>query len=352
MFKPKNNGTEFNFWPSIADTLLAIFMVFLMLWLVEKIIFLQELGYVKAGNEILNQKLEKSSKELEDSNEKYAKSEEDLKKAEETIDEAKQNAQNANNAMLRWQRCEGEKQACEKEKARLIDEKARLSSDLENCHQQKYQTQSDLENCNQQKYQTQSDLENCEQQQSQTQVDASRTEQQLKNALRRCESDKARYLRDKPPIIRLSKKELDVFFKTGEGELYNEFEEQLEKIIVPKLIAYKKDYKVNLIEVIGHTDGEIANEKGKSNLDQKLENAVARSDISDLRYGSNADLGLIRALAVAFFLRKQPELSGVKFRVYSAAQLILPDGELANKANRTKDDARRRIEIRFTNLEN
>jgi outer membrane protein OmpA-like peptidoglycan-associated protein len=337
MFKPKNNGTEFNFWPSIADTLLAIFMVFLMLWLVEKIIFLQELGYVKAGNEILNQKLAKSSKELEDSNKKYAKSEKDLKKAEETIDEAKQNAQNANNAMLSWQRCEGEKQACEKEKARLIDEKARLSSDLENCNQQKYQTQSDLENCNQQKYQTQ--------------VNASRTEQQLKNSLRRCESDKARYLRDKPPIIRLSKKELDVFFDTGEGGLSNTFKEQLRKITVPKLITYKKGYNVNLIEVIGHTDGEIANKKGKSNLDQKLENAVARSDISGLRYGSNADLGLIRALAVAFFLRKQPELSGVKFRVYSAAQLILPDGELANKANRTKDDARRRIEIRFTNLE-
>ncbi len=344
MFKPKNNDTEFNFWPSIADTLLAIFMVFLMLWLVEKIIFLQELSHIKTGNEALIQKLAESNKE-------FATSEKNLEDAKKTIDTIDKIKQSAKNAMLGWQRCEGEKQACQKEKARLIDEKARLSSDLENCKQQKSQTQSDLENCEQQKSQTQSDLENCEQQQSQTQVDASRMEQQLKNSLRRCESDKAQYLRDKPPIIRLSKKELDVFFDTGEGGLSKTFKKQLKKITVPKLIAYKKDYNVNLIEVIGHTDGEIANQKGKSNLDQKLENAVARSDISGLRYGSNADLGLIRALAVAFFLRKQPELSGVKFRVYSAAQLILPDGELAKKENRTKDDARRRIEIRFTNLE-
>jgi len=321
MFKPKNNGTEFNFWPSIADTLLAIFMVFLMLWLVEKIIFLHELGYVKAGNEILNQKLAKSS-------EQFAQSEEDLKQATETIGEAKQNIQTA---IGYWKKCEVEKQACEEEKARLSDEKARLLDE---------KTRLTVE-----KARVSSDLKNCKQQQSQTQVDASRTEQ-LRNALRQCEKG---YLCDKPPIINLPET-LGFSFNTGQAQLSEKFENRLKNDIVPKLKDIKDNHNVNVIEVIGHTDGVMAG--GNSNLDGKLENAVAKGDISDLRYGSNADLGLIRALAVAFFLRKQPELSGIKFRVYSAAQLILSDGELADKPNRTIDDARRRIELRFTNLGN
>ncbi|RKZ38386.1 MAG: hypothetical protein DRQ49_14440 [Gammaproteobacteria bacterium] len=307
MFKPKNSDIEFNFWPSIADTLLAIFMVFLMLWLVEKIIFLHELGHVKKGNEILNQKLAKSG-------EQFAQSEEDLKLATETIDEAKQNIQTA---IGYWKKCEVEKQACEEEKAKLSDEKARLSSDLKNCKQE----------------------------QSQTQVDASRTEQ-LRNALRQCEKG---YLCDKPPIINLQ--EISGYsFNTGQAQLSEEFENRLKNDIVPELKDIKDNHNVNVIEVIGHTDGVMAG--GNSNLDGKLESAVANGDISNLRYGSNADLGLIRALAVAFFLRKQPELSGIKFRVYSAAQLILSDGKLADKPNRTKDDTRRRIELRFTHLGN
>ncbi|OAD22367.1 protein containing Outer membrane protein, OmpA/MotB [Candidatus Thiomargarita nelsonii] len=171
MFKPKNNDTEFNFWPSIADTLLAIFMVFLMLWLAEKLIFLQK----------------------------------------------------------------------------LIN----------------------------------------------------------------CEFDKA----DKPPIINLPET-LGFSFNSGHARLSEEFENLLKNDIVPKLRDIKDKHKVNVIEVIGHTDGVIAG--GYSNLDEKLENAVAKGDISGLHYGSNADLGLMRALAVALFLRKQPELSGVTFRVYSA----------------------------------
>jgi flagellar motor protein MotB len=298
MFNPKNNGTEFNFWPSIADTLLAIFLVFLMLWLVEKLVFLQELGHVKTGNQILTQKFAELKTEC-------AKSEENLQYAEETLDEATQNAQSA---MLDWQKCEGEKQRCEQEKARL-----------------------------------KADFKTCKRRQFQTQFDALQTEQ----ALQQCESDKAQYLRDKPPIINLPET-LGFSFNSGQALLSKGFENRLKNDIVPKLRDIKDKHNVNVIEIIGHTDGVIAG--GSSNLDTELENAVANSDISGLRYGSNADLGLMRALAVAFFLRKQPELSGVKFRVYSAAQLILADGELADWANRYPDKARRRIELRFTNL--
>jgi hypothetical protein len=61
----------------------------------------------------------------------------------------------------------------------------------------------------------------------------------------------------------------------------------------------------------------------------------------------------MRALAVVRLLRdiqtQNGRLKGLKFRAYSAAQLILPNGDFA-PVNRTPDATRRRIEIRFTRL--
>lgn len=307
MFKLKNNGTEFNFWPSIADTLLAIFMVFLMLWLAEKLIFLQQLGHVQAGNEELTQKFDNLAEEC-------AKYELNLKIAKNIININKTDLEVATqrikiieakkqNRILAWQKCEGEKQVYKQENARL-------SSDLANCKQDKNKTQYYLENC-----------------------------------------EKARYYSDKPPIITLSEGDTAKFsFPTGDAKLSSEFKATLlEKI--DELVQIKKTYGVDVIEVIGHTDGEMT-QRRNSNLDIELENAVADHDISNLHYGSNADLGLMRALAVAFFLQEQPQLSDVKFRVYSAAQLILPNGQLADTPARQQDKTRRRIELRFTHLGN
>jgi outer membrane protein OmpA-like peptidoglycan-associated protein len=83
--------------------------------------------------------------------------------------------------------------------------------------------------------------------------------------------------------------------------------------------------------------------------------SVARGglELEKLQAGSNADLGLMRALAVVQQLRniqvKEKKLPGLSFRAYSAAQLILPSGEFAVMA-RQEDQRRRRIEIRFTRL--
>ncbi|KJH70939.1 hypothetical protein UH38_15215 [Aliterella atlantica CENA595] len=44
---------------------------------------------------------------------------------------------------------------------------------------------------------------------------------------------------------------------------------------------------------------------------------------------------------------KKGQMKGLKFRSYSAAQLILPNGDFAS-VNRDPDATRRRIEIRFT----
>jgi flagellar motor protein MotB len=292
MFKFQNHDTEFNFWPSIADTLLAIFMVFLMIWLAEKLIFLQELNHVKIGNSALTQQFEKLNKEC-------TRSKEYLKESEETRDQAKLKAQNA---LLGWQRCEGEKQTGE-------NEKEQLSFDLKNCEQQ-------VETLQQYRINT------------------------------------VQYLRDKPPIIKLSELEEEFSFSTGDAKLSQKFKEELLNNTIPKLVEIKNKYGVDVLEVIGHTDGEAIQRNKNSNLDTELENAVRYRNISNLRYGSNADLGLMRALAVAFFLQERPELSEVQFRVYSAAQLILTNGKLADDAlDRFPDKARRRIELRFTHLE-
>ncbi|MBD2203925.1 flagellar motor protein [Calothrix sp. FACHB-1219] len=120
--------------------------------------------------------------------------------------------------------------------------------------------------------------------------------------------------------------------------------------------------KVDVIEVIGHTDGEevgylkCSNQNG-GNLDTKLEEVATRNrDVSILCPGSNADLGLMRALAVVKELQnvQRQQKSGLfkqlKFRAYSAAQLLLPDDRGFAPPDRSDNPKRRRIEIRFAQL--
>lgn len=76
----------------------------------------------------------------------------------------------------------------------------------------------------------------------------------------------------------------------------------------------------------------------------------------ELRPGSNADLGLIRAVAVRreieSFLFSRGLSEKIKVRSYSAANSIPLADKLDNSAVFSGEDAaRRRIEIRFTQLE-
>lgn len=133
-------------------------------------------------------------------------------------------------------------------------------------------------------------------------------------------------------------------FKSGSAELNPQLEKHILTKISPQIKDILKEREIDFIQVIGHTDGEGINQQ--SNLDRTLE-TVARGEqsVNTLSAGSNADLGLIRALAVVRELQ-QTGLQNVEFRAYSAAQLYLPDGELA-PPNRQADETRRRIEIRF-----
>jgi len=158
-----------------------------------------------------------------------------------------------------------------------------------------------------------------------------------------------------PPLIII--KDSDNFqgrplkFEAGKAYLPEGLRLFIDNIVVNQLEIFAKQYPGYVVEIIGHTDGQETVEP-VSNLDQTLENvAIGNESISNLQAGSNADLGLMRALAVVKNLQEVQQktggLQGLKFRAYSAAQLFLISGEYAPN-DRTSDPTRRRIEIRFT----
>jgi flagellar motor protein MotB len=158
-----------------------------------------------------------------------------------------------------------------------------------------------------------------------------------------------------PPLIVIKDSDKDpngrpLRFETGRADLPEGLRLFIEDNVVNQLDNFAKEYPGYIVDVIGHTDGQ-ATAAPVSNIDQTLENvANGNESVSNLNAGSNADLGLMRALAVVKKLQEiqgEKRLGGLKFRAYSAAQLYLPSGDYAS-VNRNADESRRRIEIRFT----
>lgn len=157
---------------------------------------------------------------------------------------------------------------------------------------------------------------------------------------------------DTPPIILIP--DTGTFrFTSGSAELSSSLDKFISRELFNQIVLNTQKYQIDVVEIIGHTDGQ-ANSGSISNLDVNLEN-VARGgrSVKSLVAGSNADLGLMRALAVANTLRSlqksSGKLKGLQFRAYSAGQLVLPDGSVASPSS-AADGSRRRIEIRFTRL--
>lgn len=157
---------------------------------------------------------------------------------------------------------------------------------------------------------------------------------------------------DAPPIIVIP--DTGAFrFASGSADISPALNRYISEQLVPNIESNAKKYRIDVIEVIGHTDGQ-PNGGATSNLDVKLESVTnSKSSLQSLNAGSNADLGLMRALAVVRVLRSiqgtSKDLSSLQFRPYSAAQLISPTGEIG-QVSRHADASRRRIEIRFTRL--
>jgi len=136
-------------------------------------------------------------------------------------------------------------------------------------------------------------------------------------------------------------------FDPGSATLPEKLQSQIQNETTRKLRDIAQERGIDTIEVIGHTDGQTVG--GVSNLDECLPIWLSRR--LTCQPGSNADLGLLRALAVVELLRslqQQGQLpKNLQFRPYSAAQLIPPDLKELVPAENKDDNTRRRIEIRL-----
>lgn len=139
-------------------------------------------------------------------------------------------------------------------------------------------------------------------------------------------------------------------FPAGSAQLSPSLRRYIWQSLAETIVDNRTRYGVDTIEIIGHTDGQ-PNQRSGGNLDLLLEESAAANTLERLAPGSNADLGLMRALAIANELRKvqteRPELRGLRFHAYSAGQLYLTNGNFA-PPNRNSEPSRRRIEVRFT----
>ena len=158
-------------------------------------------------------------------------------------------------------------------------------------------------------------------------------------------------LKSAPPVVVIQDSG-EYQFASGSATLPRELTNYITTTLVNRIEQISQQRNLYVVEIIGHTDGQV-NFNSASNLDRQLEQvAQGKQAINTLIPGSNADLGLMRALEVVKQLQQvqqQGRLEGVQFRAYSAAQLQLPSGDFA-PSNRNPDASRRRIEIRFSPL--
>ena len=136
------------------------------------------------------------------------------------------------------------------------------------------------------------------------------------------------------------------YFDSGKATLMPAFERNLRSVVVPLLSKNIKDYGVDVVEVIGHTD-EVPM-VGESNLDKQLIGASEGAfPVGELRSTDNAGLAIARAVAVARILRSDRRLRGVTILPLSGAQMIVPVDKVADGSASKSDQSRRRIEIRL-----
>jgi outer membrane protein OmpA-like peptidoglycan-associated protein len=148
---------------------------------------------------------------------------------------------------------------------------------------------------------------------------------------------------DQPPIVVLTEAE-GYSFETGKAEITPEFAIALNTQIIARLKTLARQYECDVIEVIGHTDGQPV--AARSNLDTTLTRVISGQTFA-LTPGSNADLGLMRAWSVIRHLQGLGEFQRMLFYGYSAGQVIRLDGSYAAPHDVTADATRRRIEIRL-----
>jgi hypothetical protein len=114
-----------------------------------------------------------------------------------------------------------------------------------------------------------------------------------------------------------------------------------------RIVELIKQYDVDVIEVVGHTDEQRISSR-PSNLDGELLPVLRNAaTVSNLVPADNAGLGLARAVSVLSVLHQSPLLQDYKLIPLSGAQLVNTDETLAISGNSGDIPERRRIEIRL-----
>jgi endonuclease YncB( thermonuclease family)/flagellar motor protein MotB len=148
-----------------------------------------------------------------------------------------------------------------------------------------------------------------------------------------------------PPIISLSEAD-GYFFETGSAELSPQFRATLGGAVMARLLDTVKEYDVNIIEVIGHTDEQRIVER-PSNLDKTLIPFLQQQPLTErFTPADNAGLGLARAVAVVRVLSSDQRLAGLRILPFSGGQLVDVGDKRADGASSGNVKERRRIEIR------
>ncbi len=151
-----------------------------------------------------------------------------------------------------------------------------------------------------------------------------------------------------PPIINLSEAG-GYHFRSRSAELSEQFRSDLAGPIPEQILQLMKQYDVDVIEVVGHTDERPLGASSRdSNLDHDLVAVLKNSaDVASMVPADNAGLGLARAVSVVSVLLQNKALAGYKVLPLSGAQLINNDETLAISGTPGDVLERRRIEIRL-----
>lgn len=147
-----------------------------------------------------------------------------------------------------------------------------------------------------------------------------------------------------PPIIRLSEAD-GFYFRSGSAELSEPFRTTLTSSVMERLLSIIAEYKVDVIEVIGHTDEQPLVVRA-SNLDKTLVPYLQGQPQDPFLPSDNAGLGLARAAAVVRVISADPRAKNLRVLPLSGAQLIDLGDQLTAGQSAAPREERRRIEIR------
>ncbi len=148
-----------------------------------------------------------------------------------------------------------------------------------------------------------------------------------------------------PPIITLSEAD-GQFFPSGSAELPTGLQEKLKGPVIERLLAAIKEFKVDVIEVIGHTDEQPIVAR-TTTLDRSLLPYLRSLPSERIIPADNAGLGLARAVSVVRMLSADPRLKPFSVLPLSGGQLINIGDRVSDGTQPVPADARRRIEIRL-----